>query len=111
MSMMMLYGRPIIDIMAEGDLDTMRAYALVSAKMLENSDDLEDEAAEEWKAAHEELIRAISSKESILLESEDVVAIRDGIVVIDSISLARALKTSMSDDLEETTVRVTVTVK
>lgn len=56
-----LYGVMLKDVLANSDPDEMRAFLLVSSKMLaEAGDDFDGPEAEEWRAAHEELARAIA---------------------------------------------------
>jgi len=103
----LLYGVMLREAIASADLETMRAFATVSSSMLENSGDLEAADLEEWKAAHQELLSAIAESASIELASEDIVAIRDGIVVIDNNEFARSLKPLLNADLEP---RLTITI-
>lgn len=105
----LLYGVAIRDAIARSNLDEMRAFATVSASLLEEASDLEAADAEEWRTAHGELLASIAEAEGIELDPEDIVAIKDGIIVIDNIELARSLKPVLQSDLE-IRWRVTVTI-
>lgn len=102
----LLYGVALRDAVARGNVDEMRAFASVSSSLLSSAPEVESADLAEWEAAHKELLAAIAERESIDLDSDDIIAIKDGIVVIDSISLARALKPIVEFDLEP---RVTIT--
>lgn len=95
-----LYGVVIRDVIARGDLEEMRAFQRVSGQLLHEAGDLESEELEKWKTAQNELTAAIADHEHVALTPDSVVAIKDGIVVIDSIELARALKPALDSDLE-----------
>lgn len=103
----LLYGVALRDAVARGNVDEMRAFASVSSSLLASTPEVEGADLAEWEAAHKELLAAIAERESIDLGTEDIIAIKDGIVVIDSIDLARALKPIVDSDLEP---RVTITI-
>ena len=106
---MLLYGVALNEAIDRGNLTEMRELATVSGFLLRNnSSDLEDDEVAEWREAQKMLVAAISEKESIKIAREDIVAVRDGIVVIDSIQFARALKTLLSSDTEGPYISVTV---
>ncbi|GEM_PF-2066059 len=106
----LLYGVMLRDVVASSDIDEMRAFAAVSNRLLKQlgeEDDLESEEITEWQTAHQEILNAIAEQESITLSVEDIIAIKDGIVVIDNINLARQLKQLTNNDLEgEITIRI-----
>lgn len=106
--MFRMYGRPIFDAVASGNLDQMRKVLAASEFLMSQRDDAEagTDEAKEWDAAHRELIKAIAEKESIKLSKQSIVAIRDGIVVIDNIALARQLKQVLESDEEGPWVKV-----
>ncbi|MGJ4890270.1 DUF1843 domain-containing protein [Bradyrhizobium sp. HKCCYLRH3099] len=100
--MFKMYGRPILDSIASGNLDQMKKMLAASEVLLAQRDDAEagTEESKEWEAAHKELLTAIAEKESVKLSKNAIVAIHDGIVVLDSIQLARALKAALDSDEE-----------
>ena len=95
-----LYGVVIQDVISRGNIEEMRAFVTVSASLLQSSGDLESAELEKWKSAHEELMAAVAERAPVDLSPDDIIAIKDGIVVIDSIELARALKPIVDSDLE-----------
>lgn len=100
-TMHMLYGLPIRDAIQKGNLDEMKEMLSVSAWMIRNSgDDTESDEFQDWKSAHQDLAEAVAEKTNILIDPSDILVIKDGIVVIDSISLARSLKQLTSSDEE-----------
>lgn len=100
--MFKMYGLPILDSIAKGDLDQMRKMAAASELLLSQRDDAESgtDESKEWEAAHRDLLKAIAEKESVKLSKQAVIAVRDGIVVIDSIDFARAIKNGLESDEE-----------
>jgi hypothetical protein len=98
---MLMYGVALNEAIARGNLSEMRDLVAVSTFLKRTQlDDLESDEAKEWEEAHKQLVTAISEKESIKLAKEDIIAIRDGIVVLDSIAMARVLKTLLTSDTE-----------
>jgi hypothetical protein len=109
--LMLLYGVTIRDILARGDLEQMRAVASISS-MLISSSDLEGDEATDLKKAHQELMTALGERDRIEISTDDVIAIKDGIVVIDSIQLAKRLKLAMASDVEDTFISlITIVIK
>lgn len=107
----LLYGVAIRDTLKSGDLDKMLAMASVSDTLLKSAD-LEGDELEDWKEAHNELLQAISEKDQVQVSKDDVVAIKDGIVVLDNIHLARRLKMAVNSDLEDTFISlITIVIK
>lgn len=107
----MLYGVAIRDLIKSGDLDQMRSMASVSNLLLKNSDIEGDELAD-LQEANKELMHAINERDQVEVAASDIIAIRDGIVVIDNIKLARRLKLAASSDLEDTFISlITIVIK
>ena len=104
----LLYGVAIRDAIKEGNLEQMQAFASVSSSLLANAGDLEDAEKREWELAHQELLSAIGEKAAIKLRSDDIVGIRDSIIVIDNTELAKALKPLITSEIEPS---ITVTVR
>ena len=106
---MLMYGVALNEAIKKGSLSEMRELAAVSAFLLKSQGtDLESDEGQDWKEAHNQLVAAISEKEAIKLAREDIVAIRDGVVVLDSIQLARALKSLLNSDVEGPYIKVSV---
>jgi len=98
---MLMYGVAINEAIAKGNLEEMRELAAVSAYLLRTqSSDLESDEVKTWSEAHKQLASAIIERETIKLARENIIAIRDGIVVLDSIAVARTLKTLLDSDVE-----------
>ena len=97
-----LYGVGIRDSIATGNLDKMKELAVVSAYLLKQRDDAEagTDDSKAWEAAHKELLNAIQERETLTIVPSDIVAIKDGIIVLDSISVARALSGAAKSDAE-----------
>jgi hypothetical protein len=104
---MLMYGVALNEAIARGNLSEMRDLAIASAFLKRTqANDLESDDGKDWEEAHKHLLAAIAEKESIKLAKEDIIAIRDGIVVLDSIGVARALKTLLSSDTEGPYVKI-----
>ena len=104
---MLLYGVAIRDAISRGNIDEMRAFASVSAALLRDAPDLDSADLAEWEAAQRELVQAVADGSKISINKDDVLVVKDGIVVIDNIELARALKPIVDSDLEP---RLTITL-
>ncbi|ASU39126.1 hypothetical protein hmeg3_13075 [Herbaspirillum sp. meg3] len=104
---MLMYGVALNQAIARGNLSEMRELATVSAYLKRTqTDDLESDESKEWDEAHKQLLASIAEKEAIKLAKEDIVAIRDGFVVLDNIQVARALKTLLDSDSEGPYIKI-----
>lgn len=105
---MLMYGVALNEAIKKGNLSEMRELAAVSAFLLKSQDsDLESDERRDWQETHNQLVAAIAEKEAVKLAREDVLAIRDGVVVLDSIQLARALKSLLNSDVEGPYMKIT----
>lgn len=106
---MLMYGVALNEAIRKGNLSEMRNLATVSGFLLKSQEtDLESDEVKDWQETHKQLVAAIAEKEAIKLAKEDVVAIRDGFVVLDSIQLARALKSLLDSDVEGPYIKISV---
>ena len=102
----MLYMVTIRDVVARGNIDEMRGIALTARAILNDAGDAESEEIRDLRTATNELMVAIAEGSSIKLDKSDIVAIHDGMVWMDNIELARALKSLIDTDGEP---RITIT--
>lgn len=103
---LLLYMVTIRDAVARGNLDEMRGLALTVNSILADAGDAETEEIRDLRVATGELMAAIAEQSSVTLDKKDIVAIHEGMVWIDNIELARALKAVTSTDAEP---RITIT--
>lgn len=105
----LMYGVAINEAIARGNLEEMRELATVSSYILRTqATDLESDEGRELTEAHTQLVAAIAEREVINLAREDVIGIRDSIVVLDNFTLARALKPLYNSDVEGWKVKISI---
>ncbi|SAL02147.1 hypothetical protein AWB80_08289 [Caballeronia pedi] len=106
---MPLYGVAINEAIHRGNLEEMRELATVTGYMLRvRSQDLEGDEEAELTAANKQLVSAIAERTAIKLAREDIVAVRDGFVLIDSVELARGLNLLLNSDTEGPYIRLEI---
>ena len=69
--------------------------------------DLESEEVADLKKNRDTLTKAIVERSEIKIAKEDILSIKDGIVLIESISLAKELKKLLASDVEGPFIKVT----
>lgn len=104
----LLYMATVRDAIARGDIDEMRGLAKTVNAVIKGAGDAESEEIKELKTSQVELLAALAERSSVTLARKDIVAIHEGMVLIDSIELARSLKTLLETDAEPS---ITVIVK
>lgn len=103
---MLLYMATIRDAVARGNIDEMRGLSLTVQSILASAGDAESEEVRDLKTAASELIAAISERSAVDLQKSQIIAIHEGMIWIDNIELARALKALIETDAEP---RITIT--
>ena len=100
-SMMLLYGR-VLEFAQNGDNETRRAFLKVSEFLRAQADDLQGVDLAEWDKAQKALEASLDERsEPVSLAAQDVVAVRNNVVVIENAALADRLRVvAESQDLQ-----------
>ncbi|MGU3523439.1 hypothetical protein ACLBW2_10080 [Enterobacteriaceae bacterium C23F] len=94
---------------SDGGIDNLEELLSVVNYMIRiRPGDLEDDVLHELKENQKTIAAALSEGKQIKIAKDDVLAVKDGIVVVDSAQLAKQLKMLLTSDTEGPYIKISV---